>query len=40
MVAFIYLALRIRFNILVLELNGALYSDSPNTSFVVESMLC
>ena len=37
--AFVYLALRMRFILLVSELNGALYCDSANTSFVMESML-
>ena len=34
--AFVYLALRVHFIILVSELNGALYCDSANTSFFVE----
>ena len=33
-----YLVLSMRFVLLVSELNGALYCDSANTSFVVESM--
>ena len=36
--AFVYLEYRMRFVILVSELNGALYCDSENTWFVVEYM--
>ena len=35
---FQYLALRMRFIILVSELNSALYCNRANTLFVVESM--
>ena len=36
--SFVYLASMMRFIRLVSELNGALYCDRANTSFVVESM--
>ena len=37
--ALVYLSPRMRFILLVSELNGALYCDSANTSFVVEYVL-
>ena len=36
---FVYLASSMRFILLVSEVNSALYCDSANTLFVVESML-